>query len=98
MRFTSSRREPEDFAEICRLATAKHLAGPDQYLTSRAVEQINNGEVEPQSATDVLCRRLRQVCAQGRREQKVGNSTAILQLMMHHCIRSVFNISPSCIS
>lgn len=72
MRFTTQGREPQDFAEICRLATAKHLAGPDEYLTARAVEQVNTGEIPSQVATDTLCRRLRQVCAQGRREQKVS--------------------------
>ena len=72
MRFTGVQgREPQDFAEICRLATAKHLAGPDQYLTARAVEQVNSGQIDSQSATNTLCKRLRQVCAQGRREQKV---------------------------
>ena len=75
MKFSSQGREPQDFAEICRLATAKHLPGPDEYLTAQAVHQVNTGQINSQAATETLCRRLRQVCAQGRREQKVRHTS-----------------------
>ena len=71
MKFASQGAEPQEFAEICRLATAKHLPGPDEYLTAQAVHQVNTGQINSQAATEALCKRLRQVCAQGRREQKV---------------------------
>ena len=74
MRFTGQGRDPEDFGEICRLATR----APNEHLVERAVEQINTGQLDAQSATTTLCTRLRQVCTQGKREHKVKVSSVAL--------------------
>ncbi|CAL5222495.1 g4869 [Coccomyxa viridis] len=85
MKFSSQGAEPQDFTEICRLATAKHLPGPDEYLTAQAVHQVNTGQINSQAATEALCRRLRQVCAQGRREQKIVLALNLIEQILAQC-------------
>lgn len=80
MRFTGQGRDPEDFGEICRLATR----APNEHLVERAVEQINTGQLDAQSATNTICTRLRQVCTQGKREHKVRMSPEALLQSKHN--------------